>query len=160
MIEYGLKEVLVSIISAFVFGAVFSFFCLFLGLITFCTRININGIGYKKFERKPWRRCTINKDDYTSSFGVFISVLVFGVSFMVLSYVFLDGQIRLYYLVVCFAGYVIADKTLIGFLRPIIFSLVEGISACVFALLFKLRTMLTKSITAMKRQKMVSKKKK
>jgi hypothetical protein len=159
MIEYGLKEVLVSIISAVVFGTVFSFFRLFLGLITFCTRININGTGYKKLEEKPWHKSAINKGDYTSSFGVFISVLVFGLFFMVLSYAFLDGQIRIYFLVACLAGYIIADKTLVRVLRPIIFSLVKGVLSCVIALLFKLRTLLTKSITAMKRQKMIPKKK-
>lgn len=160
MIGYGFDKILISVLSALFFGGIFSIFCFFLQLITFACRLIINGAHHKMCMEKSCLKARVTKENYMSSLGVFISVLAFGLCFMLLSYVFLDGQIRLYYLASCLVGFVICNKTLVRFIRPVVFISTEKCITCIFKLELKLRTTLSNTINTVKRQKLVAKKKK
>ncbi len=163
MIEYNFGRLFTLIISALVFGALFSIFR-FLTQLTFLTiKTIINAPNTIKADKLKDAKKTIRniEEEYnTTSIGTFLYVVFWGLGFTVLSYVFLDGQIRLHFLVLCLLGYNITNRTVIKFLRTGCLWILTRTVFCLFESIIRVVMVFGNLKNVIKKQKMVAKKKK
>lgn len=106
MIPFTVKEILISILSATVYGLFFAFSTLFIDLIKCCiARLLYLVMRWLKLEKRT--SADIKESLKFGKCGgvvVFIRVLLFFIGFTVISYAFLDGCIRLYMIVFSVLG--------------------------------------------------------
>ena len=105
-------KILESVVSAFVYGVVFSFLRSFTGIIFFVIKTL-----YAHFISSPQKSL---KHQKTTSFGIFISVVLFGIGFSIISYVFVDGCIRMYLLLFSLLGVYLSNITIVRFLNSVV----------------------------------------
>ena len=126
MIPFTTFEIMLSVISASVFGAIFAFFDTILKILSLefnhVKRIREHVLGSGSFFSLP-KRADFHKDKskesyrYLGEISTFAKVIIFIVGFILLSYYSLDGAVRLYLLLfgigffILFRG--ISDKTLL-----------------------------------------------
>jgi hypothetical protein len=106
---FNIVETLTSIISAFSYGVLFSFFTFLLRLKSIVSEsFKHSAVGYEITEKNT-KIDAISKSLSLSSLEIFLSVILFGLGFVTLSYVSLDGYIRLYTLVFALLGLYVAN---------------------------------------------------
>ena len=108
MIAFDLREVAFSILYALIYGVGFALFYSFMILLKtvwkHLSRVTCDLVKFYKITPLPTFDYILKRQ----SGGVFLialSVLFFGLGFSLLSYVALDGQIRIYMLILCFASF-------------------------------------------------------
>ena len=119
MIYFSFSEFLKACAAFFILGASFAFFAsvfwilpkLF-GYIIKCISVTFSGSVEKHKSVRPTK--ILPQDNGTESENTvvfdFLFTLVFGVSFIIFSYVFLDGHIRLFCAVISIASYMLFKK--------------------------------------------------
>ena len=108
MIDFDLRVIIPSIICAVIFGAGFGFFYCIITLVkTTLERIPKVGrdimIFDKIFPLPPFEY--LSEGQNAGRFITGVSIILFGVGFSILSYVALDGQIRIYMLLFSSASF-------------------------------------------------------
>ena len=112
MMSFSLDEILVSIVSAFVYGLIFAF-CISLALII---KSLIKGLPciiremlfYEKLLPLP-QPMRPTGDEKNGPFLLCGSIFLFALGFSLLSYFSLDGEIRLYMLIISFASFYLSN---------------------------------------------------
>lgn len=108
MIPFTTLEILLSVVSASVFGAIFAFLDIILEILSLegehIKRIREHIFGPQKIISIPKRVGTENektkeKYKYIGELITFFKVIIFTVGFILLSYYALDGVVRVYLLV-------------------------------------------------------------
>lgn len=108
MITSDIKEILFSVLYALIFGSGFAVFYSFIILlktvVVSLPKAVVDCIKFEKITPLP----SFDYIFYRQSGGAFIivcSVLIYGLGFSLLSYITLDGQIRIYMLILSFASF-------------------------------------------------------
>ena len=134
MISYSNEEILHSIIYALLYGLAFSFF-------NFCFDI-ANTFFLSIFYRVKIVRKEDNNDIVLAKnrtglggFLVFMKIFLFSLGFMVLSYVALDGVVRIYMLVLCFASFYLAKNMIFNRVLDIFEKGLDNIMAIIYTFL-------------------------
>ena len=138
-------KVLESVVSAFVYGIVFSFLRSFAGIIFLVIKILYTHSisSHKK---------SLNHQK-TTSFGIFISVVLFGLGFSIISYVFVDGCIRMYLLLFSLLGMYLSNITIVRFLNNIVLLSMTKTLNIIFLCIQKLKSCITKFKFHLKKSK-------
>ena len=82
----------------------------------------------------------------TSAVAHALSILLFAVGFSLLSYLSLDGQIRLYMLILSFASFYMSKNAFFGFLKRIVF-IALGIPVSLIAIALRITLKISKRLT-------------
>ena len=82
----------------------------------------------------------------TSAVAHALSILLFAVGFSLLSYLSLDGQIRLYMLILSFASFYMSKNAFSGFLKRIVF-IALGIPVVLIAIALRITLKISKRLT-------------
>ena len=123
MSGFSYSEILFSVCSAIIYGFVFSFFCCIVDNIL-CFAKNLLTIprmvaSYEIIWRKPGY---LNfKTIKNGRVYIILRIFLFAIGFMLLSYLALDGQVRLYMLALSSASYLVSKIAFFGFFEGILF---------------------------------------
>ncbi len=141
MIAFTQNEILRSMFNATILGICMCFFSTLINILgQLFPTIGTMLIGSFKYEKI----FSIEKYDKTnkcthSPLYIFLCTIAFAISFMLLSYYSLDGQIRLYMLLQLFASFYISKITFFVFLEQIVsklFMLLASIITIILRVIF------------------------
>lgn len=123
---FNIVEIVTSIISAFIYGMIFSILPLLLRLISTVLGLFNHSVVYSERAEGSSKLDAVSQLVNLSSLQIFISVALFGIGFVTLSYIFLDGSIRLYTLSLALLGLYVSNITFVkvasfAFTRVLIF---------------------------------------
>ena len=128
MINYTFTKIFHSLISALIYGGIFPFFCtmcritrLYFGMIIsaiydafFCRGRFFSKPDLYKFNKQ--RRSS----RFLSELSAFFLVVLFFIGIIFLSYLTLDGDIRVYLVIIAFFAFLLSEKLLSRFLIKIL----------------------------------------
>ena len=152
MIYSSIYEILIATISFFILGILFgglynsfSYFCLFLkGMILLPKNAYLKYAKKLKTNYNSEQNC---KNDLMD----FLFILLFGISYILFSYVFLDGSLRLFSVFFTIAGYVISFKILSSFFTLTVRKFILGVLKISESLFFIFLLPLFKTLTIIKK---------
>ena len=127
MIGYTSSELLLSVLHAMIYGAIFSVIYQ-LALLIYGLSLRGALVVYDKFFSLPRLRGKLSLTDFGGIFA-FFSLLGYFIGFLLLSYYSLDGQLRLYMLAVSSATFYCFNLSFCVILRNIIIFLLDLILA-------------------------------
>lgn len=123
MMDFSFEEIISSVLYALIYGAGFSIFymliSLFFVMIRAFRQVFVEIISFDKILPSPTVKID-NTESGGGGFFAFLSVVLFFVGFLFLSYFTLDGVIRFYMLVLSSASVYILYSAFYGFLRKVI----------------------------------------
>ena len=140
MIYFSFYEILKALVAFFVLGCLFGGFYNCMGhlILFFKELILIPKSSYLKYKKIPYKYKKTRQNSFsniTLFFIDFIFIFIFGISFILLSYIVLDGDIRMYSLLLVFIGYVLSLKVL-GAFFPVLISKLSNIIIIILKKLF------------------------
>lgn len=127
MIAYTRYEIIKSMLDASILGICMCIFStiieLFEELVPIIKSVAIGLVKYDKLIStiKIEHRMQRSK----SSIRHFFSIIVFSIIFMLLSYYSLDGQIRLYMMIILFASFYVSKITFLSFFKKILVNFLD-----------------------------------
>lgn len=127
MMSFSEREILLSVVYSMIYGVIFSSFYSFI-LVT-SSMVKSIPIVLKKilvFDKllpAPKTRSCITKS--SGKITAFLSVIAFALGFSLLSYIALDGQIRIYMLVLSSASLYISNFVFFGIFEAVISSVFD-----------------------------------
>jgi len=152
MIYSSIYEILIAAISFFALGIIFgglynsfSYFYLFIKGMLFLPRNAY--LKYAKKREKDYK----TKQKSHNHFIDFVFVFLFGIFYILFSYVFLDGSLRLFSLFFTAAGYMISFKILSLFFTLAVSKVISGILKISEQLVFIFLLPLFKTLTIIKK---------
>lgn len=131
---FSSQEIFESVISALVLGSIFAVICIFVGTVydflfsLFSSRRGI--FRYAKIFEKP-TIISVGEKEKVGALGqliTFFKVVTFGLLYILLSYYSLDGEMRIYLLLLFAASYFFLYITLHKLLRPRFLWLLQSVS--------------------------------
>ena len=130
MSGFSFSEILCSVFCAILYGAIFSIlYCTIECLIYFlnlCKYIPKHGIFYSKILSLSIDT-DVKETNKKNTFFIFLRIIMFAIGFMLLSYITLDGKIRLYMLILSSASYLISNFVFFTFFKRIVTWIFEKI---------------------------------
>lgn len=133
MIAFSGREIAYSVISALIFGA---------GLSVLASLMEVLGIVFQnmrnftrdifKFEKlTELSSVKFNKENQKKAIILRnIGIVAFTVGFILLSYFCLDGIIRIYMVILCFASFYLSKFTFSDFLRRVLIAFISLLYRC------------------------------
>lgn len=125
MMTFTTEEIFSSVIFALAYGAIFAIFLSFTVILKQSIALMLDMLKTTPDFEKILPLPSFGKIKISYKSGVFISVVsifVFAVGFSLLSYLSLDGQLRLYMFILSFASFYLSKTAFLGiFSRAILF---------------------------------------
>ena len=130
MMTFTTEEMFSSVIFALAYGAIFAIFLSFIVILKQSISLMLDmlktTLDFEKiFPLPSFGKMKINHKSNT--FISVVSIFLFAVGFSLLSYLSLDGQIRLYMLVLSFASFYLSKTAFIGILSWMILFVVKAL---------------------------------
>ena len=120
MAELSSSITLTSIVSALIYGLLFSFFIEFIDIFACLTSFSFLYVNNRNTTQDNDIQIASTVDFKTKPFAITIlTIFLFGIAFLVLSYDTLDGKLRLYLLLIMFTSYKAIDHFLLSRTRTI-----------------------------------------
>lgn len=129
MITFSIREIIFSALSAVIFGVVFSaFVCTLDMLIGVASSLPEFLIASVRFDKvfPPARLSVSARKRSVGPIYLFFCILIFALGFSLLSYISLDGEIRIYMLILSFASFYLSKISFCNFLTRAILWLFDG----------------------------------
>ena len=119
MIAFTYGEIVSSILLAILYGCLyavlFSLVCLIVNMVLSLPKIIRDTLSFDKILPPPSFK-NLKTDNSCGGFLSFICVILFTIGFLLLSYLALDGVIRIYMLILSFASFYLSKITFTEFL--------------------------------------------
>lgn len=152
MIGFDSREIILSVIYATAGGVIFSILYSALHVLR-CVLINLKAdlkrplMSERLLSRFSFKNIKI--EEINTPLTLIFSILLFAILFMIISYITLDGEIRLYMLVLLFASFYMSKFAIFSFLcKPIviIFTALLSVAFLPFKLIYSSFNILLKKL--------------
>lgn len=149
MMTFSAGEIFSSVVYALIYGIAFAMMLSAFKAIKEGIYASLEYLKNLSWNDRIFSLPRLKRVDFihrTSAVAHALSILLFAVGFSLLSYLSLDGQIRLYMLILSFASFYMSKNAFFGFLKRIVF-IALGIPVSLIAIALRITLKISKRLT-------------